>query len=255
MNPVRAVIRIVTISIVLAVGTLVILLTGWIPVRVRRVRFAAWNMRWMARAFLRIFDIRFTPPPSETFASHEGFVFPNHLSYLDIVLLVSMMPMRFLAKEEVRRWPFIGWVAMAVGTVFVDRGDKSSRHLAREKLARVRRYPPIVVFPEGKVGPGGTLLPFRHGAFEIAAQNSTPFLPCAILYDREALVVWGEETLFDAMWRLAGRSGPVYARLVALPAVQPTPADNVQQLALQTHESIARVLAYPEHPGAAGLKE
>lgn len=255
MNPVRAAIRIVTISIVLAVGTVAILLTGWIPLRVRRIRFAAWNMRWMARAFLRIFDIHFTPPPLGTFVRHEGFVFPNHLSYLDIVLLLSLMPMRFLAKEEVRRWPFIGWVAMGVGTVFVDRGDKSSRHLARQKLADVPRYPPIVVFPEGRVGPGGTLLPFRHGAFEIAAQNSAPFLPCAIMYDREALVVWGDETLFTAMWRLAGRSGPVQASVVALPAVQPTPADNVQQLALQTHEMIVHALGYAQRPGAARIKE
>ncbi|MCA9937577.1 MAG: 1-acyl-sn-glycerol-3-phosphate acyltransferase [Anaerolineales bacterium] len=244
-NPIRAIFRIATTSLALALGTFIILLTGWIPVRVRRIRFAAWNMRWMARAFLRIFDVRLEPPPPETFTEHEGFIFPNHLSYVDIVLLVSIMPMRFLAKESVRTWPFIGWMARAVGTVFVNRGDKASRHQAREQLAHVERYPPIVVFPEGRIGPGGVLLPFRHGAFEIAAQNSTPFLPCAIIYDREALVQWGDETLWAAVWRLAGRSGPVQARLMPLPVVHPTPEANTQQLALQTHEAIARALAYP----------
>lgn len=252
MNPVRALFRIVITSFALAAGTLVILLTGWIPLRVRRIRFAAWNMRWMARAFLRIFDVRFTPPAPEIFIEHEGFIFPNHLSYVDIVLLASMMPMRFLAKESVRSWPFIGWLARAVGTVFVDRGDMVSRQQARQQLVHVDRYPPIVVFPEGKIGPGGMLLPFRHGAFEIAAHNSTPFLPCAIIYDREALVNWGDETLWTAVWRLAGRSGPVQARLIPLPAVFPRPEDNVQQLALQTHEIIERALAYP--PGTPVAK-
>lgn len=246
IGTVRAAIRMASTAVVLFTGTVTILFTSWLPIKRQGIRLAAWNMCWMSRAFIRIFKLQIEYPDTSVFFEHHGFVFPNHLSYLDIVVLLNIIPMRFLAKEEVRSFPFIGQVAQAVGTVFVKREQKSSRSAARSQLANVPRYPPIVIFPEGKIGPGKTLLPFRHGAFEIAAQGSSPFLPCALLYEPEALVVWGDEPLLDAVWRLARWNKEVKVRLVVLPAVSTQPSDNAPQLAVQAHEAILKQLGYAE---------
>jgi 1-acyl-sn-glycerol-3-phosphate acyltransferase len=35
----------------------------------------------------------------------------NHISYTDITVLGSVIPGSFIAKSEVARWPFFGWLA------------------------------------------------------------------------------------------------------------------------------------------------
>ncbi|NNM34452.1 MAG: 1-acyl-sn-glycerol-3-phosphate acyltransferase, partial [Gemmatimonadetes bacterium] len=48
----------------------------------------------------------------------------NHLGYIDIATLASVLPTVFVSKAEVRRWPFWGAMAAMAGTIFIDRGRK-----------------------------------------------------------------------------------------------------------------------------------
>jgi 1-acyl-sn-glycerol-3-phosphate acyltransferase len=50
----------------------------------------------------------------------------NHVSWLDIFALNSAIPMRFVAKSEIRRWPLIGWLSAKTGTP-ADRGSHAGR--------------------------------------------------------------------------------------------------------------------------------
>jgi 1-acyl-sn-glycerol-3-phosphate acyltransferase len=34
----------------------------------------------------------------------------NHVSWLDIPAIISVRPMRFVSKSDVRGWPVIGWL-------------------------------------------------------------------------------------------------------------------------------------------------
>ncbi|MFI5349452.1 MAG: lysophospholipid acyltransferase family protein, partial [Elusimicrobiota bacterium] len=47
----------------------------------------------------------------------------NHISYLEVIALCSVTPLGFVAKEEVRRWPLIGTLGAAAGTLFLRRGS------------------------------------------------------------------------------------------------------------------------------------
>ena len=38
------------------------------------------------------------------------FVVANHVSYLDVFVLGSLIPAVFVSKQEVRDWPVIGWI-------------------------------------------------------------------------------------------------------------------------------------------------
>ncbi len=72
-----------------------------------RLRFsgnAAWRgvwAQWISDRFLRLIDgkvhITGTVPKS-------GLIVCNHLSYLDILVLLKACPAAFVAKKEVRRW-------------------------------------------------------------------------------------------------------------------------------------------------------
>jgi 1-acyl-sn-glycerol-3-phosphate acyltransferase len=122
----------------------------------------------------------------------------NHRSYIDIPLVMSMMPSIFLSKVEIAAWPLFGTAARLTSTIFVDRDDPTSRRHAFAALGEVLdRGERVVVFPEGTTSTGPGCLPFRTGAFRLAAARGLPIVPVAIAYhDRD--VAWVDDTSFVA---------------------------------------------------------
>ena len=245
MGVIRGVLRLLIMAMMLAVGTFAVLATAWIPIDVRGVRISAWPATFLARFILWFFRIRAEYHHVERLTKHQGFVFPNHVSSLDIVMMMGLMPMRFLSKIELRSWPFIGWIARAIGTVFVDRSDKDSRENARRSLEQVSHFPPIVLFPEGGIfPPAGKLNPFRYGAFEIAKLGEITYVPCVLIYEPLDLVFWGEESILSAIWAFASYGGEITAHCYALRPVFPTKEDDAKELALEAHGAMDAILRY-----------
>lgn len=252
MSTIRALRRIILSLLLLFTGSFIVMATFWLPIHYRRIKASAWIVTIMARLFMRINDIQFHCSNPKVIRQFEGFIFANHSTYLDIVLAVYLLPTRFVAKQEIRAIPLVGLVAAAIGCVFVKRDNKRSRAHTREKLGQVTRYPPIVLYPEGRTGRGDALQPFRYGAFEIALQNSIPILPCAIIYDRPDIVLWRGQRFIPAFWRLVSRSGPIKAEMIPLEPLYPQPGDNGVELAERTHQKMA---AFLQERGAFWLEE
>ena len=61
----------------------------------------------------------------------------NHVSYLDITVLGSLLPASFIAKKEVARWPLFGWLAKLQRSVFVDRRARTTRQQRDSIAARL----------------------------------------------------------------------------------------------------------------------
>jgi 1-acyl-sn-glycerol-3-phosphate acyltransferase len=109
-------------------------------------------------------------------------VVANHQSILDILLL-SRAPreMKWIAKEELFKIPWVGWMLRMSGDIPIRRGDPES---GGEALARAREYlargMSVMLFPEGTRSKTGKLLPFKSGAFRLAAEAGVPVLPVAV---------------------------------------------------------------------------
>ncbi len=109
-------------------------------------------------------------------------VVANHQSILDILLL-SRLPreMKWVAKEELFRVPWVGWMLRMSGDIPIRRGDAESGGSA---LARAQAYLArgmnVMLFPEGTRSAGGKLLPFKSGAFRLAIEARVPVLPIAV---------------------------------------------------------------------------
>lgn len=224
VGAVIGVVRVVGVLVLLAVGTAVLLVAALVPGRPRGVRVAVHVAVGIARAFLAMSGTRLAVEDAHALRAHRGFVFFNHLAWLDPVALMAVTPVRFLATQGVRRIPFVGWMAAAVGTLFVNRGRDESREAARDALrAAVAGSPlPVALAPEGGIGPGPGVLPLRHGAFEVATDADADVLLVALSFEPPGYAVWEHEWLLAPLWRLCARTGPFTVRVRALTPVLET---------------------------------
>jgi 1-acyl-sn-glycerol-3-phosphate acyltransferase len=109
----------------------------------------------------------------------------NHCSVLDPFVLGTALPrpLRFLAKEELWRYPLAGRVLADLGGIPVarGRGDLPAMRLAERALAAGEV---VALFPEGTVRRTG---PWLRGAARLALGTGSPLLPVRLLGTGDAL--------------------------------------------------------------------
>jgi fatty-acyl-CoA synthase len=114
----------------------------------------------------------------------------NHASYLDIPVLLALLPVRFLfvAKGEARAWPVVGTFMRRLGHLTVDRTHSEKSLAAVADVERATREGEVVlVFPEATFTPAAGLRPFRLGVFKTAVETGVPLVPMALRGTRKAL--------------------------------------------------------------------
>ena len=123
-------------------------------------------------------------------AANAAVVVANHASYADSVLLTAALPPRFgyAAKRELATAALVGALLRRLGTVFVERVDAAGGIEDTAALeAHARAGEPLVVFPEGTFRRAPGLLPFKLGAFVVAAHTGAPIIPVALAGTRSLL--------------------------------------------------------------------
>ena len=89
------------------------------------------------------------PPAYET---RPLMLVANHVSWLDIFAINAIVPVRFVAKSEVRSWPFIGWLCARAGTLFIRRARPHDTARINDVVAKALRAGDVfAVFPEGTI--------------------------------------------------------------------------------------------------------
>ncbi len=109
-------------------------------------------------------------------------VVSNHQSNLDPVAHLRALPLslRVLAMRELFRIVLLGRTMRAVGMIEVDRGSPDFRQIDDAAARSLAAGHSLLVYPEGRVSPDGTIGEFKDGAFIIAVTNQVPVLPVAI---------------------------------------------------------------------------
>lgn len=119
-----------------------------------------------------------------------SIVISNHSSLVDIPLIYSTCTpnLRMLAKREILWIPVMGWAMWASNHVGIRRGHKSSAAKAKATLTkRLLEGHQIFLAPEGTRSASGCLLPFKSGAFRIAAEQRVPIYVLALYKPWEVL--------------------------------------------------------------------
>ena len=128
------------------------------PKNSRRAARALWLQRTTRRVG-RIFQLEIQ---SAGAIPARGLLVCNHVSYVDILVLVSLAPAVFVAKREVKSWPVMGLLAQLSGTVFIDRQRRTHVGEVNDEIqSALDDGALVVVFPEGTSSDGRTVLPFK----------------------------------------------------------------------------------------------
>ncbi|MBK5256477.1 MAG: AMP-binding protein [Vicinamibacteria bacterium] len=114
----------------------------------------------------------------------------NHSSYLDVIVLRALLceDFVFVAKREVRDYPFIGRFIRRSGHISVERSDvQRGAADASSVTAALNTGQSVLVFPEGTFTHADGVRPFRLGAFRAAADAGCPIIPLALMGTRKML--------------------------------------------------------------------
>jgi 1-acyl-sn-glycerol-3-phosphate acyltransferase len=112
--------------------------------------------------------------------SRRYLVLPLHEGLTDPLVLFRLpMPLRFVARDELRSWPVVGaYLRMTGQLTAVDGGRMPAHALLRNAKRAVQRGESIGVFPQGSVL--GIEVGFRSGALRLAQALGLPILPVVI---------------------------------------------------------------------------
>ncbi len=145
-----------------------------------------------ARALAALSGVRITVSGLENLPpGSRAVLVANHASYLDGILLAAALPRdcRFVVKSELQANPVARLFLQRIGAVFVERFDPQQGQADTQQLERLARASdqPLFFFPEGTFTDAPGLLPFRMGAFVVAARVGLPVVPVAIRGSRALL--------------------------------------------------------------------
>jgi 1-acyl-sn-glycerol-3-phosphate acyltransferase len=196
-----------------------------------------------ARNWLRLSGAKVQVHGSEHLEPNQTYVFiSNHRSYLDTATLFIHTGRRLglLAKKELLNVPILG---VGMGFVNVMAIDRSNRERARQTVDaatdRIRSGISFGVFAEGTRAKPGEFLPFKKGAFYMAAQAGVPIVPVAI------------KNTDHLMGKGTGEARAGTIEMVMLPPVSSvdySSDDEVKQLVNLIHSMIDQELGRPATP-------
>jgi 1-acyl-sn-glycerol-3-phosphate acyltransferase len=175
-------------------------------------------------------------------------VVANHISWLDVLVMLAAQPVRFVSKAEVRHWPLIGWLATQAGTLYIERTSRrDALRVVHQVAAALQEGKIIAVFPEGTTTDGRSLLPFHGNLLQAAISVSSPVQAVALRFldvptQQISLspAFVGDDSLLDSVWKML-TTEPVLAQLHFLPP-QASAEQDRRVLAEQLQQQIAQIL-------------
>lgn len=181
----------------------------------------------------------------------------NHVSYLDIMVIGALVQGSFVAKAEVRSWPFFGLLSRLQETVFIERRAVQSAGQKDELTARLQAGDDLILFPEGTSSSGEHVLPFKSSLFAVAsdwgASHPLYVQPVSIAYTkldglpmgrylRPFFAWYGDMELAGHLWQ-ALALGKVTALVEFHPAVLAADFPSRKELAEHCRKESSRGVA------------
>ncbi len=188
------------------------LLPGGAEARVSRIRYLLQASFIAFIGFLRVFGVMRLRlmHPERLHGIREVIVMANHPTYLDVVVLLSLIPgAACVVKASHWQHPCFSGVVKAAHYV----SNATHEELIAGGARALQAGSPLLIFPEGTRSTPGEPVKFLRGAAHVALSSGKPILPVLIYCDPPTLSK--QHRWYDIPDR------PFAIRVVPLPAVDP----------------------------------
>ena len=179
----------------------------------------------------------------------------NHVSYFDIIAVGSILPGRFIAKQELSTWPVFGILAKLTRTIFICRSSSSALKQVRMIEKLLFKSERLILFPEGTSSDGKKVLPFKPSLFEAPIQADAIVQPLTIRYEKingmpvdrrsKPLLAWyGDMELLPHLWQSLS-VGTITIKVVFHEPIKAVVFNNRKKLANHCQKIISLELEKP----------
>ncbi len=224
--------------------------------------FASKAMRlaitcWWCKSLLKCFNIKIITYGKLPDASTAKTMFVgNHISWMDIHSINSIIPLRFIAKIEVESWPVFGYLVSKSGTLFINRSiRKDATRIIDITTDSLLEGDNVCLFPEGTTTEGSHILPFKSSIVQAAINANANIWPVAIYYPmtngkpNTQMAYAGETTMAESMSRILNLKHPIVQLHFLSPiSCQGHSRQSATKAAFEAITAKLKPLVDPSHP-------
>lgn len=178
----------------------------------------------------------------------SALVVSNHLSYLDVLVMMSIKPCAYVTSVEIKETFLLGHLAQLFGCIFVERRNRSNIdheiYTITDALLAERS---VCIFPEATSTNGDDVLSFKKSLFKSAVDSKHPVRLMCIQYfhktgrnlstkERDGVCWYGDAGFFSHLWASMCLDG-FRAKLSDLDTLSGT-ENNRDQLCEKSHKII-----------------
>ncbi|HVQ60987.1 MAG TPA: lysophospholipid acyltransferase family protein [Burkholderiales bacterium] len=221
------------------------LLFPWLSKAKRDARKRGWS-----RKLLSILSVTVRERNAPDSLPGRCMLVLNHISWLDIFVINARSPATFIAKSEIRDWPFVGWLCTLVGTLYIERGrPAAARKASSAIISELQHGVLIAVFPEGTTTFGRSLESFHSAMFQPALDAGATLQPIALRYldaagtPTDAAGYVGETSFLESVWTIVC-ARHIVAELTLVAPISVS-GETRRSLAEKTEAAIADALGVP----------
>ncbi|NXW18445.1 PLCA acyltransferase, partial [Circaetus pectoralis] len=146
------------------------------------------NMEFLCMSFLPlnyIFGLKIMVKGKENLRTKKPFILMlNDQTSLDIMVMMEVLPSCCvpIAKKEILCMGTFSLACWLSGLIFIDhkKREESITTLIEVAHSLHKENFRVLIFPEGTCSHGSSMLPFKHGAFQLAVKAQVPIIPVVI---------------------------------------------------------------------------
>ena len=191
----------------------------------------------------------------------EAHIFvSNHISWIDILAINSILDVVFIAKKEVRSWPGLGVLAALGQTIFIERKSLNALSHMRAVEECLKKGQSIFFFPEGTSTDGSIIKQFKSSLFEVCygetfeEKSLGSVQPLTIIYkspiknDPGFYSFWREEdTIFENIKKIIKTERQGRVRLVFHKPIEFNKYGNRKHLSYACYKAVKKGLVSAEN--------
>jgi 1-acyl-sn-glycerol-3-phosphate acyltransferase len=170
----------------------------WAPRKLIFILFRAWTricIKMLAILVGLHYTVRGREHLNATTQNGACIIACKHQSAFDTIFISMYLDdIVIISKGQLASVPFFGYYLKKLGTIFIDRENKTSaiRDLIKQSREAISNNRSLFIFPEGTRAKPGESIPYQRGISLLYRDLNVPVIPVAL----NTGVFWGRKSMF-----------------------------------------------------------